>query len=60
MKTEINQAAQSEFSKKLAKTLNQFPKAAQFPYGFPAYAKVASKCIGKKLCKHAMYLGEKA
>jgi hypothetical protein len=33
--------------------------SAQFPYGFAAYAKVAAKCVGKKLDKHAMYLGSK-
>lgn len=30
-----------------------------FPYGFSSYAKVAAKCIGKKLDKHPMYIGSK-
>lgn len=31
--------------------------SAQFPYGFETYAKVAAKCIGRKLQANAMYVG---
>lgn len=32
-------------------------KNVQFPYGFERYARVAASCRGRKLEKHAMFLG---
>ena len=34
-------------------------KHVSFPYGFDKYAKVASKCKGKKLEANPLYLGNK-